>query len=59
MVQMVDDGYRGSMSKAVKSQYKKIKCAVKVNDIITSFLDVTLRVKQGCRLSPTRFCNLY
>ena len=39
----------------MKSLYNDVKCAVRVNDVITSFLDVTLGVKQGCRLSPTRF----
>ena len=48
-------GTNGKMFHAVKSLYNDFKCAVKVNDVITTFLDVTLGVKQGCRLSPTHF----
>ena len=48
-------GIGGKMFHAVKSLYNNVKCAVNVNDVITPFLDVTLGVKQGCRLSPTHF----
>ena len=53
MVQIIDDGY--GVFHAVKSLYSNVKCAVKVSDIITPFLDVTLWVKKGCRLSSTLF----
>ena len=43
------------VNNAVKSLYNNVKCAVKVNDVIIPFLDVTFGVKQGCRLSPTLF----
>ena len=48
-------GIGGKMFHAVKSLYNNVKCVLKVNDIITPFLDVMLGVKQGCRLSPTLF----
>ena len=49
-------GIGGKMFHAVKSLYSnEKKCVVKVNDIITPFHDVTLGVKQECRLSPTLF----
>ena len=48
-------GKEGKMFHAVKSLYNNVKCAAKVNDVITPFLDVTLGVNQGCRLSPTPF----
>ena len=48
-------GISGKMFHAVKSLYDNVKCAVKVNDVITPFLDVILGVKQGCKLSPTLF----
>ena len=48
-------GISGKMFHAVKSLYNNVKCAIKVNDVIIPFLDVTLGVKQGCRLSPTLF----
>ena len=48
-------GISGKMFHAVKSLYNNVKCAVKVNDVITPFLDVSLGVKQACRLSPTLF----
>ena len=37
------------------TNYDNVKCAVKVNDVITPFLDVILGVKQGCKLSSTLF----
>ena len=37
------------------SLYDSVKCAVKANDVIIPFLDVTLVVKHGCRLSLTSF----
>ena len=55
MVQIIDDGYKWKMFHAVKSLYDNVKCAVKVNDVITPFLDVILGVKQGCKLSPMLF----
>ena len=48
-------GIKGKMYHAVESLYNNVGCAVKVNDVITPFLNVNLGVKQGCRLSPTLF----
>ena len=48
-------GIGGKMFHAVKSLYNNVKCAVKVNDVITPFLDVTLGVKKGCKLPLTLF----
>lgn len=48
-------GINGKMFRAVQSLYDNVRCAVRVNDVTTPFLDVTLGVKQGCRLSPTLF----
>ena len=35
--------------------YKKVSCAVDVNDSLTDWFDVESGVKQGCILSPTLF----
>ena len=48
-------GIKGKMFHAIESLYDNVRCAVKVNDFITPYLDVKLGVKQGCRLSPTLF----
>lgn len=48
-------GINGKIFHAIQSLYDNVKCAVKVNDYLTPFLDVALGVKQGCRLSPTLF----
>ena len=48
-------GIKGKMFHAIESLYDNVRCAVKVNDYITPYLDVKLGVKQGCRLSPTLF----
>lgn len=48
-------GLNGRILDGIYSLYSDVKCAVKVNDHVTLFLDVTLGVKQGCRLSPTLF----
>ena len=48
-------GISGKMCHAVKSLYDNVKCAVKVNDVITPFLNVIRGVKQCSKLSPTLF----
>ena len=51
-------GIGGKMVKAIQSLYHDLKCAVKVNDLQTSFFDVNICVKQGCKISPTFFSLL-
>ena len=48
-------GLSGKILQGIHSLYSDVKCAVKVNTYMTSFLDVNLGVKQGCKLSPTLF----
>lgn len=48
-------GINGKIFEAIHSLYDNVKCAVNVNGHMTSYLDVALGVKQGCRLSPTLF----
>ena len=48
-------GIKGKIYHTVESLYNNVRCAVKVSDVITPFLNVNLGVKQGCRLSPTLF----
>ena len=48
-------GLSGKILHRIQSLYTDVKCAVKVNTYVTSFLDVNLGVKQGCKLSPTLF----
>ena len=43
------------MLKAIQSLYHDLKCAVKVNDLQTSFFDVNIGVKQGFKVLPTLF----
>ena len=47
------------MLKAIQSLYHDLKCAVKVNDLQTSFFDVNIGVKQGFKVLPTLFSLLY
>ena len=42
----------------MQSLYEDVKCAVKVNEYLTPFIDVEQGVKQGCKISPTLF-SLY
>lgn len=51
-------GIKGKIFKAVQSLYTDLRCAIKVNDYMTPFVDVYQGVKQGCKLSPTMF-SLY
>ena len=51
-------GIRGKTLGLIKDIYKKTNCAVKSGNVITSFLDYTKGVRQGCLLSPKRF-NIY
>ena len=48
----------GKMLNAIKSLYGTVKCAVRVNNYITDWFNVTTGLKQGCLLSTTLF-NLY
>ena len=48
-------GLSGKILHGIQSLYTDVKCAVNVNTYVTSFLDVNLGVKQGCKLSPTLF----
>ena len=43
---------------ALKSLYNDVKCAVKLNNQLSSWFDVNVGLKQGCLLSPVLF-NLY
>ena len=51
-------GIRGNMLNAIKSLYKNVKCAVRVNNYTTDWFNVDIGVKQGCLLSTTAF-NMY
>ena len=51
-------GIKGKILKAVQYLYAEVQCVVKVNDYATPFFDVSHRVKQRCKLSPTLF-SLY
>ena len=51
-------GIDGKILKAIQSLYHDLRCAVKVNNLQTSFFDVNISVKQGCKVSPTLF-SLY
>lgn len=55
---LISLGINGKILKAVQSLYEDVKCAVKVNEYLTPFIDVQQGVKQGCKLSPTLF-SLY
>ena len=48
-------GLSGKILHGIQSLYTDVKCAVNVNTYVTSFLDVNLGFKQGCKLSPTLF----
>jgi hypothetical protein len=48
-------GIGGKMFDAVKSLYTDVRCAVRVNGMLTSLFPVSSGVKQGCLLSPTLF----
>lgn len=51
-------GIKGKILTAVQSLYNDVKCAVKVNEHLTPFINVHQGVKQGCKISPTLF-SLY
>ena len=55
---LISIGIEGKMLKAIQSLYHDLKCAVKVNNMQTSYFDVDIGVKQGCKVSPTLF-SLY
>ena len=48
----------GNILKATQFLYHDLRCAVKINNLQTSFFDVNIGVKQGCKVSPTLF-SLY
>lgn len=48
-------GISGLFLEAVKSLYKDIKCAVRINNYVTDWFNVKNGVKQGCNISPTLF----
>ena len=48
-------GLSEKILQGIHSLYIDVKCAVKVNTYMMSFLDANLGVKQGCNLSPTLF----
>lgn len=48
-------GLNGRIQQGIHSLYYDVRCAVKINNYMTPFLDVNLGVKQGCKLSPTPF----
>lgn len=45
----------GNFLNALKALYRKVKCAVNINNSLTEWFDVNSGVKQGCILSPTLF----
>jgi hypothetical protein len=52
---MLQIGISGKFLAAIKSLYKDIQCAVRVNGILSDYFSVNNGVKQGCVLSPTLF----
>ena len=48
-------GISGRMLEALKSLYKEVKCAVRINWQISDWFDVKIGLKQGCILSPLLF----
>ena len=51
-------GIKGNSLYLIKDLYKKSKCAIKVNNHITEFINYSKRVRQGCPFSSVLF-NLY
>lgn len=48
-------GINGKFLKGLQSLYVDVRYAVKINGYMTDMFDVSLGVKQGCKLSPTLF----
>ncbi|MES9881007.1 MAG: reverse transcriptase family protein [Sedimenticola sp.] len=48
-------GIHGKILNAIQSLYDSVTCAVKVNEYTTPFFDVSIGLKQGCKISPTLF----